>query len=97
VTNRLTYVKGQPFTVSFTNQGDNDEFNVKVTLKIARDTGSPTTINKTVQKVAKGEKATVELPLNSQPPLDTAVTVSVTGPASRRDQDGTSRATRRCS
>ena len=78
VTNRLTYVKGQPFTVSFTNQGDNDEFNVKVTLKIARDTGSPTTINKTVQKVAKGEKATVELPLNSQPPLDTAVTVSVT-------------------
>ena len=78
VTNRLTYVKGQPFTVSFTNQGDNDEFNVKVTLKIARETGSPTTINKTVQKVAKGEKATVELPLNSQPPLDTAVTVSVT-------------------
>jgi hypothetical protein len=77
VTNRLTYVKGQPFTVSFTNQGDNDEFNVKVTLKIARDTGSPVTINKTVQKVAKGEKATVELPLNSQPPLDTAVTVSV--------------------
>jgi hypothetical protein len=78
VTNRLTYVEGQPFTVSFTNQGDNDEFNVKVTLKIARDTGSPITINKTVQKVAKGEKATVELPLNREPPLDTAVTVSVT-------------------
>jgi hypothetical protein len=76
-TNRLTYVKGQPFTVSFTNQGDNDEFNVKVTLKIARDTGSPITINKTVQKVAKGEKATVELPLNSQPPINTAVTISV--------------------
>jgi hypothetical protein len=78
VTNRLTYVEGQPFTVSFTNQGDNDEFNVKVTLKIARDSGSPITINKTVQKVAKGEKATVELPLNRQPPLDTAVTVSGT-------------------
>jgi hypothetical protein len=76
-TNRLTFVQGQPFTVSFTNQGDNDEFNVKVTLKIARDTGSPITINKTVQKVAKGEKATVELPLNRQPPINTAVTVSV--------------------
>jgi len=76
-TNRLTYVKGQPFTVSFTNQGDNDEFNVKVTLKIARDTGSPITINKTVQKVAKGEKATVELPLNTEPPINTAVTISV--------------------
>ena len=34
--NRLTYVEGQPFTVSFTNQGENDEFNIKVTLKIAR-------------------------------------------------------------
>ena len=34
--NRLTYVKGQPFLVAFTNQGDNDEFNVKVTLKISR-------------------------------------------------------------
>jgi hypothetical protein len=76
-TNRLTYQTGQGFTVSFTNQGDNDEFNVKVSLKIARDTGSPITINKTVQKVAKGEKATVTLPLNRQPPLDTAVTVSV--------------------
>jgi hypothetical protein len=76
-TNRLTYQTGQGFTVSFTNQGENDEFNVKVTLKIARDTGSPITINKTVQKVAKGEKATVTLPLNRQPPLDTAVTVSV--------------------
>jgi len=76
-TNRLTYVSGQSFTVSFTNQGDNDEFNVKVTLKIARDTGSPITLTKTVQKVAKGEKATVTLPLNREPPLDTAVTVSV--------------------
>ena len=37
--NRLTYVKGQAFPVSFTNQGDNDEFNVKVTLKIARASG----------------------------------------------------------
>ena len=75
--NRLTYVAGQAFTVSFTNQGDNDEFNVKVTLTIARDSGSPITINKTVQKVAKGEKATVTLPLNRKPPLETALTINV--------------------
>ena len=44
---------------SFTNQGDNDEFNVKVTLKIARASGgSPITLNKTVPQIAKGEKAT---------------------------------------
>jgi hypothetical protein len=77
VTNRLTYVTGQAFTVSFTNQGDNDEFNVKVTLQISRESGTPITITRTVQKVAQGEKATVTLPLNRTPPLDTAVTVNV--------------------
>jgi hypothetical protein len=77
VTNRLTYVAGQAFTVSFTNQGDNDEFNVKVTLQIARASGTPITVNKTVQKIAKGEKATVTLPLNRTPSLDTALTITV--------------------
>jgi hypothetical protein len=77
VTNRLTYVAGQAFTVSFTNQGDNDEFNIKVTLEIARDSGSPITITRTVQKVAQGEKATVTLPLNRKPPLGTALTINV--------------------
>ena len=76
--NRLTYVKGQAFLVAFTNQGDNDEFNVKVTLKIARESGSPITLNKTVEKIAKGEKATVELPLNREPPVGAALTISVT-------------------
>jgi hypothetical protein len=77
VTNRLTYVAGQSFTVSFTNQGDNDEFNVKATLQISRESGTPITITRTVQKVAQGEKATVTLPLNRTPPLDTAVTINV--------------------
>jgi hypothetical protein len=78
VTNRLTYVAGQAFTVSFTNQGDNDEFNIKVTLTIAKVSGgTPLTINKTVPRAAKGEKVTVTLPLNKTPPLDTAVNISV--------------------
>jgi len=48
VTNRLTYVAGQAFTVSFTNQGDNDEFNIKVTLTITKASGGPPlTLNKT--------------------------------------------------
>lgn len=75
--NRLTYVAGQPFTVAFTNQGDNDEFNVKVTLRIVRDSGAPLTINKTVARVAKGAKATAQLPLNRTPPLDTVVSIEV--------------------
>jgi hypothetical protein len=77
VTNRLTYVAGQAFTVSFTNQGDNDEFNVKVTLQIARASGTPISITRSVQKIAKGQKATVTLPLNRTPPLDTALTINV--------------------
>jgi hypothetical protein len=76
--NRLTYVKGQAFLVAFTNQGDNDEFNVKVSLKISGGSGSPITLNKTVEKIAKGEKATVELPLNRQPTIGAALTINVT-------------------
>ena len=66
--NRLVYAAGQAFTVSFTNQGDNDEFNIKVTLKIARTSGGdPLTLTKTVPRATKGEKVTVTLPLNRTP------------------------------
>ena len=77
VTNRLTYEPGTGFVVSFTNQGENDEFDVKVTLRIAREGGDPVTTSTTVPKVAAGETATAELPLDDQPPLDTAVTIRV--------------------
>jgi hypothetical protein len=78
--NRLTYVKGQPFTVTFTNQGDNDEFDVKVSVKIALASGSgkPITLTKTVPSVTKGQKVPVELPLNREPPLGAVVNVTVT-------------------
>ncbi|MDA0162002.1 hypothetical protein OM076_17135 [Solirubrobacter ginsenosidimutans] len=80
VSNRLTYVKGQAFVVTFTNQGDNDEFDVKVTLKIANASGSgtPITLTKTVPQITKGQKLPVELPLNREPALGAAVNVSVT-------------------
>jgi hypothetical protein len=78
--NRLTYTKGQPFIVTFTNQGDNDEFDVKVTLKItpAGGSGSPITLSKTVDTIAKGQKLPVELPLNKEPALGASVNISVT-------------------
>jgi hypothetical protein len=77
VTNRLTYEPGTGFTVNFTNQGENDEFDVKVTLRITREGGDPITTSDTVPKVATGESAAVELPLDEQPPLDTAVEIRV--------------------
>jgi hypothetical protein len=76
-TNRLTYQPSQPFTVKFTNQGENDEFDIKVTLRISADSGSPITISKTVPKLAPQESATVELPLDKTPPLGTAATIRV--------------------
>lgn len=77
--NRMTYTAGQPFTVSFTNQGENDEFNIKVSLKIARTSGegSTITLQKTVPRIAQGEKVTVELPLNKEPPIGAALNISV--------------------
>ena len=47
-------------------------------MKITGGTGSPITLNKTVEKIAKGEKATVELPLNREPAVGTALTINVT-------------------
>jgi hypothetical protein len=77
VSNQLTYEPGTGFTVNFTNQGENDEFDVKVTLRITREGGDPITTSDTVPKVAAGESASVELALDEQPPLDTAVEIRV--------------------
>lgn len=77
VTNRLTYEPGTGFVVNFTNQGENDEFDVKVTLRITREGGDPITTSETIPRVAAGESATAELPLEDQPPLDTAVEIRV--------------------
>ena len=64
---------------SFANQGENDEFNVKVSVKIARASGDGETITlqKTVPRVAQGETVTVAIPLNKEPPIGTALNISV--------------------
>jgi hypothetical protein len=75
-TNRLAYVPGQEFVVKFANQGDNDEFGVKVTLRIKAGT-QQITLTSTVQKVAKKTEAEARLPLSKTPPLGSAATISV--------------------
>jgi hypothetical protein len=75
--NQLTYEPGTGFQVAFTNQGENDEFDIKVTLRIIREGEDPITTSETIPKVAAGASATAELPLEDQPPLDTAVTIRV--------------------
>jgi hypothetical protein len=74
--NHLTYTPGQDFVVSFTNQGDNDEFDIKVTVRIQSGT-QQTTLTATVPKVAQGETAQAHLPLDKTPPIGSAATIKV--------------------
>lgn len=74
--NRLVYTPGQDFVVSFTNQGQNDEFDVKVTLRIAAGAQQVTLIT-TVPKIATGQTAQARLPLDKTPPIGSAATIQV--------------------
>jgi hypothetical protein len=74
--NRLTYAPGQDFVVTFANQGENDEFDIKVTVRISSG-AQQTTLTTTVPKVAQGATAEARLPLNKQPPLDSVATIQV--------------------
>jgi hypothetical protein len=78
VSNHLTFEPNQPFVVKFTNQGENDEFDIKVTVRISGETGNPITLSKTVPKLAPQEQATVELPLDRTPPTGSAVNIRTT-------------------
>jgi hypothetical protein len=74
--NRLPFTAGQPFVVTFANQGENDEFDVKVTVKITpAGGGKPISLTKSVSKVARGETAKVNLPLDQTPPIGAAATI----------------------
>jgi hypothetical protein len=75
--NTLTYKPGTDFVVKFTNQGDNDEFQIKVTVRIKAGTQT-TTLTTTVPKVVKGATASATLPLDKTPPLDAAATITTT-------------------
>jgi hypothetical protein len=75
--NQLTFTPGQAFTVRFTNQGENDEFDIKVTLRIQPESGDEITLSDTIPRLVPGESATAELPLEDEPPLDQAVNIRV--------------------
>ena len=75
--NQLTYAADSTFTVKFTNGGDNDEFDVKVTVKIQGGSGDPVTLTDTIDQVAPKASATADLALEKAPPLGSAVTITV--------------------
>ncbi len=66
-------------TVRFANQGENDESDVRVVVKVdpIEGGGETITLQKTVDTVAAGAEASVSMPLNRRPPAGSATTISV--------------------
>jgi hypothetical protein len=76
--NTLAYDPETTFAVKFTNGGDNDEFDIKVTLKVVPGGGgTPITLTDTIDAIAPKASATANLALEKPPPLGTAVTIRV--------------------
>jgi hypothetical protein len=71
VVNRVPATGRVTFHVTFANQGDNDERNVRVTVRVS---GSGRTLNarKTVPQTKAGSPAEVDVPLTQTPPVGTA-------------------------
>jgi hypothetical protein len=73
--NRVPAGSGGPtFTVKFANQGDNDERNVRVTIRVS-GAGKPISQTKTIAQTKSRSDATVAIPLGQAPPVGQAVTV----------------------
>jgi hypothetical protein len=75
--NTLTYNAQSNFAVKFTNGGDNDEFDLKVTVKITGGSGKAITATDTINQIAPKASATANLALDTPPTLDSAVTITV--------------------
>jgi hypothetical protein len=74
--NRIAYGPDTEFTVNFTNQGEHDETNIVVVLKIEGGP-EPLRVQKSVASVPAGAAASATLSLDTPPPLDTPVTITV--------------------
>jgi hypothetical protein len=75
--NQLTFTPETTFAVNFTNGGENDEFDVKVTVRIQGGSGKPISMTDTIDQIAPGAAATANLALEDPPPLGSAVTIRV--------------------
>jgi hypothetical protein len=74
--NRIAYGADTEFTVNFTNQGENDEVDIDVVLKIEGGP-KPIRVTKNVPSVAAGATASATLSLDSPPPFDAPVDISI--------------------
>jgi hypothetical protein len=68
--------KGLSFDVQVQNQGQNDEKNVTVQLRVS-GAGKPITVDQSIASIAQGATATASVPLPSLPPTGRPVTINV--------------------
>jgi hypothetical protein len=76
VANRIPASGNPTFTVSFQNQGSNDEHGVTVELRIT-GAGKPIVVRKTVDQTKAGATVALQIPLGQAPPVGTPVTITV--------------------
>lgn len=76
VTNRIPAGSNVAFEVTFANQGDNDESDVNVAVRIDAD-GEEMSARKRVEQTKAGANAEVTIPLDRAPPLGTPVTIEI--------------------
>jgi hypothetical protein len=69
--------KGLSFDVQVQNQGQNDEKNVTVQVRIT-GAGKPISVDQQIASIAQGATATASVPLPSLPPTGRPVTIKVT-------------------
>ena len=75
--NRIPAGANIVFTVTFANQGENNEENVPVRIRI-RGAGKPITATRRVEQTTPGQNAEAEIPLDQAPPIGVPVTIEVT-------------------
>jgi hypothetical protein len=75
--NRIPAKPAPVFKVTFENQGENDEFDVKVVVTVTPDSGKAIKVERTVDTVATKQTAEATLALPRTPPAGVAATVTV--------------------
>jgi hypothetical protein len=74
--NRIPAATPPTFTIKVQNQGENDERNVTVSLRVS-GAGSPIAAKKIVPKTTAGQPSDVAITLPRRPPVGTPVTIAV--------------------
>jgi hypothetical protein len=75
--NRVAWSNNPTITIKFTNQGDNNESNVKVSISVKPTSGKAIATTKTISQTTSKQPSTVNIPLGAAPPAGAPTTLSV--------------------